>query len=60
MFDPLSAQDSPDRMDAMVHGCIYLMAGERKRMRIGKPGDGQVFPGNFYDLNQFGPQPAFP
>lgn len=60
MFDPLSAQDSPDRMDAMVHACIWLMAGERKRMKIGKPGDGQVFPGNFYDLNQFGPQPVFP
>jgi phage terminase large subunit-like protein len=60
MFDPLSAQDSPDRMDAMVHACIWLMAGERKRMKIGKPGEGQMFPGNFYDLNQFGPQPVFP
>lgn len=33
-FDPISTQESPDRMDAMVHACLKLMAGERKRMRV--------------------------
>jgi phage terminase large subunit-like protein len=37
-FDPESTRESPDRMDAMVHACIKLMAGERRQMRIGYPG----------------------
>lgn len=38
-FDPVSTQESPDRMDAMVHACLKLMSGERKRMRVGSPYD---------------------
>lgn len=36
-FDPTSSQDSPDRMDAMVHACLKLMSGERRRMGVGDP-----------------------
>lgn len=37
MFDPESTRESPDRMDAMVHASLKLMAGERKEMRVGNP-----------------------
>lgn len=37
MFDPESTRESPDRMDAMVHASLKLMAGERKEMRMGNP-----------------------
>jgi len=37
VFDPESTRESPDRMDALVHACRYLMAGERRRMRVGDP-----------------------
>jgi phage terminase large subunit-like protein len=59
MYDPLAPGDSPDRMDAMVHAVIFLMAGEKKRMKIGKPGLWSP-PNNFYDLDQFGPMPSYP
>lgn len=36
-FDPESTRESPDRMDAMVHACIKLMSGERRKMRLGDP-----------------------
>ncbi len=32
-------QDSPDRLDAMVHACRYLMEGEKKAARIISPQD---------------------
>lgn len=38
-FDPASTQESPDRMDAMVHACLKLMGGEKKRMRVGNAYD---------------------
>lgn len=38
LYDPQSTRESPDRMDAAVHACLMLMAGERKRMKIGDPG----------------------
>lgn len=37
MFDPESTRESPDRMDALVHACLHLMAGERRRMGAGDP-----------------------
>jgi hypothetical protein len=37
MFDPDSTRESPDRMDALVHACLHLMAGERRRMGAGDP-----------------------
>jgi phage terminase large subunit-like protein len=37
IYDPQSTRDSPDRMDAMVHACIHLMAGEKRQMRISDP-----------------------
>lgn len=36
-FDPQSTRESPDRMDAMVHACLKLMKGERRRMGIADP-----------------------
>ena len=58
LFDPVSAKDSPDRMDAMVHACIHLMAGERRRMKIGDPSKLEL-PLDFYDLNRYGPDHRF-
>lgn len=37
MFDPETTRESPDRMDALVHACLHLMAGERRRMGAGDP-----------------------
>ena len=37
LFDPESTRESPDRMDALVHACLELMAGERRRMAISDP-----------------------
>jgi phage terminase large subunit-like protein len=36
-FDPESTRESPDRMDAMVHGCLKLMEGERRRLGVSDP-----------------------
>jgi phage terminase large subunit-like protein len=58
MYDPMSPGDSPDRMDAMVHACIWLMQGEKKRMKIGDP-SGFHLPLDFYDLSSFGPDHRF-
>lgn len=32
-------RDSPDRLDALVHACRYLMDGEKKEVRITSPRD---------------------
>ena len=37
LYDPSSTRDSPDRMDALVHASIYLMAGEKRQMRVSDP-----------------------
>jgi phage terminase large subunit-like protein len=37
LFDPESTKESPDRMDALVHACRYLMAGEKRRMSVSDP-----------------------
>jgi len=37
LFDPESTRESPDRMDALVHACLKLMAGERNRMNVSDP-----------------------
>ena len=37
LFDPESTRESPDRMDALVHACRYLMAGEKRRMNVSDP-----------------------
>lgn len=36
-FDPESTRESPDRMDAMVHACLKLMKGERRRLGVSDP-----------------------
>jgi len=52
LFDPQSTRESPDRMDAMVHASINLMAGERKQMRISDPSRYDFRLGQeLYDLN---------
>lgn len=51
MFDPESTRESPDRMDAMVHASIKLMAGERKEMRMADPNRYEFrLDQSFYDL----------
>lgn len=37
MFDPSSTRESPDRMDAMVHAALHLMAGEKRRLSVSDP-----------------------
>lgn len=52
LFDPQSTRESPDRMDAMVHASIHLMAGERRQMRISDPSRYDFRLGQeLYDLN---------
>lgn len=52
LFDPISTRESPDRMDAMVHMSIYLMAGERREMRVSDPSKYDFrLTQDFYDLN---------
>jgi phage terminase large subunit-like protein len=36
-FDPESSKESPDRMDAAVHGANWLMDGEKKRVKVATP-----------------------
>lgn len=36
-FDPTDSHNSPNRMDALVHGCRHLMAGEKRRIRMVSP-----------------------
>lgn len=53
LYDPLSTRESPDRMDALVHASIHLMAGEKKKMRLGDPSRYDLrFDQNLYDLGQ--------
>ena len=54
LFDPQSTRESPDRMDALVHAAIHLMAGERKQMRLSDPSAYNLqLTQDFYDLNRF-------
>jgi len=39
MFTGWGTRDSPDRLDALVHACRFLMDGERKAARIASPRD---------------------
>jgi phage terminase large subunit-like protein len=51
LFDPESTRESPDRMDAMVHAAIKLMAGERREMRVANPNIYEFrMDQSFYDL----------
>jgi len=57
LFDPESTRESPDRMDAMVHAGLRLMAGEKRIMKVGDPGQYQLRMDNeFYDLGRFMPR----
>jgi phage terminase large subunit-like protein len=38
-FTAWGQRESPDRLDALVHACRWLMDGERKEMRIASPAD---------------------
>lgn len=53
LYDPLSTRESPDRMDALVHASIHLIAGEKKKMRLGDPSRYEVrFDQDLYDLGR--------
>lgn len=57
MFDPESTRESPDRMDAMVHGTLHLMRGERRVMKVASPSAQEWnIRQDFYDLSQLQPQ----
>jgi phage terminase large subunit-like protein len=34
LYDPQSTRESPDRMDAMVHAALHLMAGEKRQLGL--------------------------
>lgn len=55
MFDPQSTRESPDRMDALVHACLHLMAGERRQMAISGSTSAYDFrlTQDLYDLGRF-------
>lgn len=36
-FDPTDSHNSPDRMDALVHACRHLIAGESRKVRVASP-----------------------
>jgi phage terminase large subunit-like protein len=53
LFDPMSTRESPDRMDALVHGCLELMAGEKRSMGISDPSQYDFrLDQSLYDLSQ--------
>lgn len=53
IFDPESTRESPDRMDALVHACRYLMTGEKRRMRVSDPSKYDFHLGqDLYDLGR--------
>jgi phage terminase large subunit-like protein len=57
MFDPESTRESPDRMDALVHGALHLIRGEKRMMRVAAPSAHEWNLGQeFYDLSQLQPQ----
>jgi phage terminase large subunit-like protein len=39
MFTGWGNRESPDRLDALVHACRFLMEGEKKQVRIASPRD---------------------
>lgn len=41
-WDPLSSRESPDRLDAFVYACRWLMEGEKTRARLIMPTEYQV------------------
>lgn len=56
MFDPESTRESPDRMDALVHGALHLMRGERRTMRVASPSSHEwSLDQSMYDLNNLAP-----
>lgn len=57
VFDPESTRESPDRMDALVHGALHLMAGERRMMRAASPSSHEWnLEQSYYDLSRLQPQ----
>lgn len=57
LFDPETTRESPDRMDALVHACLHLMAGERRVVKVTNPAEYMMQLGqDFYDLSQLQPQ----
>lgn len=53
-FIPDSGKDSPDRMDALVHAIRYLMAAEKKVMKMASPAGQQLYVPQAYDGSYFG------
>lgn len=52
MYDPQSTRESPDRMDAMVHAALHLMAGHKVKYRAANPNEYQLsFGPEVYALN---------
>ncbi len=53
LYDPQSTRESPDRMDAMVHAALHLMAGEKRQSRISDPSKYELrMDQSIYDLSK--------
>jgi phage terminase large subunit-like protein len=53
LYDPTSTRESPDRMDALVHASIHLLAGEKRQMRVSDPSQYDFrLDQSLYDLNR--------
>jgi phage terminase large subunit-like protein len=53
LYDPTSTRESPDRMDALVHASIHLLAGEKRQMRVSDPSQYDFrLDQSLYDLNK--------
>lgn len=54
-FDPESSRESPDRMDASVHGANWLMDGEKKKVKVATPANRKTISAAVPSGNQFDP-----
>lgn len=53
-FLPDSGKESPDRMDALVHAIRYLMAAEKRVMKMATPQGQQVYVPQSYEGSYYG------
>jgi phage terminase large subunit-like protein len=53
-WQPTSAKDSPDRMDALVHAIRHLMGAEKRVMKLATPMGQDLYVPQAYDGSYFG------
>jgi phage terminase large subunit-like protein len=53
-YDFTSARDSPDRLDALVHAVRYLMAAEKRIMKLATPAGHDLYDPRSFEGSYFG------